>query len=82
MVSMDETPPGRGGARPGAGRKPLGDRKRRKTTLLVPPEVLAVLDERARREGVSRSESLARCVREWNEADRSSGTGADSGAPT
>lgn len=60
---------GPGGARPGAGRKPLGDRKRRKTTMILAPEVLATLDEQAAAWECSRSEALDRIVRDWTRGE-------------
>ena len=64
----NEKPKGpHGGARKGAGRPALPDAIRRhKTILMVAGEHLQLLDDRAEREAVSRSEALSRCLNEWS----------------
>lgn len=58
----------RGGARPGSGRPPLGASPRVHGTFMLDPELARAIAERADSEGVSRSEALSRCLREWREA--------------
>lgn len=55
----------RGGARPGAGRKKLGDRAKQRVVAMLPPALLTLIDERAQAESISRSEALARCIDDW-----------------
>lgn len=58
-----------GGNRPGSGRPKLAPEARRvHSTFTLSPEVAAAIAERSLLEGVTRSEALTRCVREWKQA--------------
>ena len=56
----------RGGARPGAGRKKLGAKAKQRVVAMLPPVLLALLDDRACAESISRSEALTRCLGDWH----------------
>jgi hypothetical protein len=66
---MSEQSKGWGGARPGSGRPRFSDEKRTAAGFSLPPDALRALSERAELEGVTRSEALTRCLREWSEAN-------------
>ena len=53
----------RGGFRPGAGRKPL-EGERKSLTLRLPLDCIEILNERSKQEGVSRTEIVARLLRD------------------
>jgi len=53
---------GRGGLRPGGGRKLLGTDARRTVSFSLPPDLAEWLDERAQAKGLSRSEALTRIL--------------------
>lgn len=56
----------RGGPRPGSGRPKKADGARHvHATLSLPPDVAALVAMRADEERVTRSEAVARCLREW-----------------
>lgn len=68
-----------GGKRPGAGR-PVTRPGSRKAMFLLDERTDRLIAERAAAEGVSRSEALARCLREWAAARSSGPAGHSDGA--
>ena len=65
-----------GGSRSGAGRPRVAGKSgelRAALGVALPPDLIAVLVDRASRESCSRSEALVRIVREWAAARRADG---------
>lgn len=56
-----------GGKRTGAGRPP-GEQTRHRATFLLDEQTAALIAARAEADGVTRSEALMRCLREWGAA--------------
>jgi hypothetical protein len=57
--------PQHGGPRKGAGRKPQGAHAKTKTSAAIDPELLAALDAKAARLGLTRNAAIETALRLW-----------------
>lgn len=64
LKTKGEKNTGHGGSRKGAGRKPSGNEAKKVYSFTLPPDLVAAIEAEAEAAGVSRSEYVAKALRD------------------